>query len=68
MALHRTFITLDEYEKQVVAQVRQMLRKPNGKLLPQSDVIRAIVRDYWETLLELRAAKAGPDSDEVSSS
>ena len=67
MALNRTFIALDTYEKQVVEQIRQMLRKPNGKLLPQSDVIRAIVRDYWETLLELRA-KTEPDSGEVSSS
>ena len=54
MALYRTFVQLDPEEKEIVARVRQFMRKPNGKLPPQADAIRAIIREYWDVLLAAR--------------
>jgi hypothetical protein len=58
--LYRTFIQLDNEEKDIVQKVRRFMRKPNGKLPPQSDAIRAIIREYWDVLVAARK-QADPD-------
>ena len=51
---HRTFVKLDDYEKEIVDNLCKILRKSHGKRYHRSTVIKGIIRDYWSRLKEDR--------------
>jgi hypothetical protein len=54
MALYRTFVKLDEHEREILKNLRQLLRQPNGQMPPQTAVLRGMIRDYWSRLKQDR--------------
>jgi hypothetical protein len=50
MALYRTFVQLDPYERWILSVFQHALSSQKKKKIPTSAVISAIVREAWDLL------------------
>ena len=46
----RTFVTLDTHERKIVRDLQALMELRTGKKPSMNDVLRGVLRDYWQIL------------------